>query len=125
MPIVEALESIASDNSIIVHSVQYCEDMVYGCANPECCLLLSSVLSENAMLLSENQSLKDQLAEITQEMQKLFEQANLGSDTSGIPSSKDWKKNGAAEKAEDSTATESDTEPKPQRIADQARNDGA
>ena len=35
--------------------------------------------------------------ELEAENKRLFELANLGSDTSGIPSSKDWKKNGGAE----------------------------
>jgi len=47
--------------------------------------------------------LRDKFAEVKNERDKLFEQANLGSDTSGIPSSKDWRKGGAAQYETDNT----------------------
>jgi len=44
--------------------------------------------------------LRERNEDLEAENRKLFEAANLGSDTSGIPSSKDWKKNGASNEPE-------------------------
>jgi len=73
-----------------------------SCDNLACIQITEAILHENAQLrsalvqaLSENQSLKEQLKEAQRSLQELYEKANLGSDTSGIPTSKDWKNNGA------------------------------
>jgi len=57
----------------------------------------SSLRVENSSLKMDLYDLRDKYAELKNERDKLFEQANLGCDTSGIPSSKDWKKGGAAQ----------------------------
>ena len=96
-----------------------------GCINPECRHLFNSILSENSRLRSECQLLQAQLAQITQVAQKLYEQANLGSDTSGIPSSRDWKKNGAAEKTEENAEPEGAAKPEkeaPISVTDYLKN---
>jgi len=65
--------------------------------------MLHMYIEENNRLNVENSRLKsvicdmqEKISELKRERDKLFEQANLGSGTSSIPSSKDWKKNGSA-----------------------------
>ena len=106
-----AMGTAALENLIELPGTQDVESLFCGCANPECRQLFGSILLENTQLRSECQLLQAQLAEVTQLAQKLYEQANLGSDTSGIPSSKDWKKNGAAKKEEEHAEMESTTTP--------------
>ena len=61
-------------------------------------------------LEAENANLRIRNKELEAENQKLYEQLHLGSDTSSIPSSKDWNGNSAPkEAAEAAEAVESDT----------------
>ena len=77
-------------------------------------------------LEAENEGLKAENKELKAEIQKLFEQSNLGCDTSGIPSSKDWKKGNASEepeKATDSNVLQEETET-PISVTDYLNNKG-
>jgi len=54
------------------------------------------LLDTNQRLDEEKQRLFEDNQRLDEENKRLFELAHLGSDTSGIPSGKDWKKNGAS-----------------------------
>lgn len=66
-------------------------------------LLLMLTLDENSRLKAALIEANNRIKELEEENQKLFELSNLGTDTSGIPSGKDWKKNGVARELEETT----------------------
>ena len=74
-------------------------------------LILLYVINENNRLKAELINAHSRIKELEAEYQKLFEQSNLGSDTSGIPSSKDWKRTGASEEPENPEESENSTDP--------------
>ena len=59
--------------------------------------LLVQALLENSRLKAEIIGLRKKNAELELEDKKLYEQLHLGCDTSSVPSSKDWKRNGVSE----------------------------
>ena len=71
-------------------------------------LLLQNLLLENIMLKFENIDLRSRNHELEEENQKLNEQSHLGSDTSGIPSSKDWKGTGILKEADETADPDGD-----------------
>jgi len=74
-------------------------------------LLAFRLLLEIIYLKIEKFGLLEKIKKLEDENRKLYEKANLGSDTSGIPPSKDWKRqNGASKK--NANSTNSDNTPK-------------
>ena len=74
--------------------------------------MLLYALNEISRLSAELYEANNRIKELEAENQKLFELSNLGCDTSGIPSSKDWKKNGVSEDSENKTDSCADKEDK-------------
>ena len=71
-----------------------------------CCWIFLRLLLECIRLKSELILQRNRIEELEVENQKLYEQAHLGSDTSGIPSSKDWKGNGASKGVEETSGSD-------------------
>jgi hypothetical protein len=68
--------------------------------------------AENNRLKAENNELRNRNKVLEVENQKLFEIIHLGCDTSGISSSKDWKKNGVSKELENTTDSNADQDNK-------------
>ena len=69
--------------------------------------LLSRALMAIALLTAKVLKLENRVKELEDENQRLYEAANLGSDTSGIPSSKGWKADGVCDGPEETAGRHS------------------
>jgi len=87
-------------------------------------LLTIKLLFEIIFLKAENAGLIEKIKRLEDEKKILYEQAHLGSDTSGIPSGKDWKRqNGSSNKVvdmsdQDSTQKDETHREKPISVSD-------
>ena len=79
-------------------------------------ILAIQLLIEVVNLRAENGRLLDRIERLEGEKRVLYEQANLGSDTSGMPPGKDWKRqNSASNKSADTTDSECTQTAEPHR----------
>jgi hypothetical protein len=74
--------------------------------------ILLYALNEITRLSAELFDANNKIIELESQNQKLFELSHLDSETSGIPSSKDWKKNGTSPDSENTTDSCADKDDK-------------
>ena len=72
--------------------------------------MLLRTLLENIRLRAVLIDLRSKNKELETENQELYERLNLGSDTSSIPSSKDWKRNGDSKEADEAACPDAGQE---------------
>jgi len=90
------LEPSAADEIILAPYADPAAMHYLGSPNWDSWLLAQAIL-ENSRLKAEIIDLRKKNAELELENRKLYEQLHLGCDTSSVPSSKDWKRNGVSE----------------------------
>jgi len=113
----------AQDNAIaIYHAGQHTATTIlklpenYGNFSTWLFLAIQILLKVIINLKSEVANLLEKINRLEEENRNLYEQANLGSDTSGIPPGKDWRRqNGAFNKSKDTIDSEGTQTDKPHR----------